>query len=196
MRTLILARHGESEYSARSLCNGDPSIPVALTERGREEAARLGRELATTKIGLCATSRFPRTQETANIALTERHVPRIILPELDDLDYGEMEGDTRDQYHAWQRQHGRLARLPGGESRIDLAHRAAAGLEILLDREEQTVLAVTHEIVIEVVLNAADDVDPAEQRHVEYATPYQLPAESVPAAVARLAAWHTDPGRS
>jgi 2,3-bisphosphoglycerate-dependent phosphoglycerate mutase len=196
VKTLILARHGESEYSARGLCNGDPSIPVGLTERGREEAARLGRELAATQIDLCVTSQFPRTEETAGIALAGRDVPRIILPELDDLDYGEMEGDTRDQYHAWQRQHGRLARLPGGESRIALAHRAATGLGILLDREEQTVLAVTHEIIIEVVLNAADDVDPAERRRIEYATPYQLPAELVRAAVARLAAWHPDAGPS
>lgn len=36
MQEVILARHGENEYSARGLLNpnGDPDVPVELTEKG------------------------------------------------------------------------------------------------------------------------------------------------------------------
>ena len=42
MQLLILARHGESEYSARGLLNGDPTVGVALTETGEAQARTLG----------------------------------------------------------------------------------------------------------------------------------------------------------
>ena len=37
----MFVRHGESEYSAKMLVNGDPSVAVALTEEGREQAEQL-----------------------------------------------------------------------------------------------------------------------------------------------------------
>ena len=49
MDEAILARHAESEYSVRGAINGDVAVPVALTERGREQARRLGDQTATTR---------------------------------------------------------------------------------------------------------------------------------------------------
>jgi len=186
MRTLILARHGESDYSARGLCNGDPAIPVGLTERGREQAARLGRELADVDLQLGAASEFPRTQETADIALAGRSIPRLVLPELNDISYGELEDCTREQYHAWQQQHGRHARLPGGESRSDVGHRAGAALNLLLSRDEEVILAVSHELLIEMVLNAVEGRDLTAVRRVEYATPERLTEDAARGAAALL----------
>lgn len=190
MKVLILARHGESEYSARGLCNGDPSIPVLLTPRGQKQATELGVDLSGEPIGLCATSQFPRARETADIALQGRDIPRIILPELNDINYGALEGDTREQYHAWMREHGDDARLPGGESRTDVAHRVSAGLVRLLDRSEEIILAVAHEMVIKLVLNTCEQRDPDAARQVEYATPYRISAEAAAVAADTLSAWH------
>ena len=58
MQLLILARHGESEYSARGLLNGDPTVGVALTETGEAQARTLGAALCETPIDLCVTTEF------------------------------------------------------------------------------------------------------------------------------------------
>jgi broad specificity phosphatase PhoE len=89
---VVLARHGESELSLVGRTNGDPSLAVGLTEAGREQAHRLGRDLADEAIDLCVTSEFLRAQETADLALESRQVPRLVLAELNDIRFGEFEG--------------------------------------------------------------------------------------------------------
>ena len=36
LRVFVFARHGESTLNIERRVNGDPAVPVALTERGRE----------------------------------------------------------------------------------------------------------------------------------------------------------------
>src|SRR5438132_5926758 len=71
----VIARHGESTLNYENRINGDPSIPVQLTERGRDEARLLGQQLAYVPLQLCLHSDFPRTRETAEVALAGRDVP-------------------------------------------------------------------------------------------------------------------------
>src|SRR5262249_31758443 len=89
---LLLARHAESEYSARGALNGDPWIVVARTEEGRAQARLLGERLADEPIDLCAVTAFARTRETAEIALAGRDVPIVVVPELNDHPAGSYEG--------------------------------------------------------------------------------------------------------
>jgi broad specificity phosphatase PhoE len=53
VQRLILVRHAESVFNVRGVLNGDPSVPGGLTQRGREQARRLGRLLAA-KPSTCA----------------------------------------------------------------------------------------------------------------------------------------------
>ena len=69
MERAILVRHAESAASAKGLLNGDPYRYVPLTKKGRQQARHLGELLKEQPIGLGITSRFPRTRETADIAL-------------------------------------------------------------------------------------------------------------------------------
>ena len=94
MDEVILARHGESELSVVGTVNGDPAVPCALTAAGREQARRLGELLADTELDLCVTSEFERTRETADLALAGRAVPRLVLPELNDVRFGSFEGGS------------------------------------------------------------------------------------------------------
>src|SRR6185437_4887204 len=87
--------------------NGDPAVPVALTEQGRAEARLLGEQLAHVRLDLCIHTRFARTLETAGIALAGRNVPLKLEPLLDDIDVGELEGETIEDYRAWKREHHR-----------------------------------------------------------------------------------------
>ena len=67
MRLYVIARHGESTLNFENRINGDPSVPVALTEKGRAEARLLGEQLAHVRLDLCVHTRFARTLETAEI---------------------------------------------------------------------------------------------------------------------------------
>ena len=72
---LILARHGESEASARGVMNGVPGAGVALTDTGRAQAERLGVALRDTQLARCVVTPFPRTLQTAHLALGAPRVP-------------------------------------------------------------------------------------------------------------------------
>ncbi|MFL5796853.1 MAG: histidine phosphatase family protein [Actinomycetota bacterium] len=156
MERVILARHGESEYNPRRLVNGDPGRPVHLTARGREEAAALAGALAAEPIDLCVVTEFPRTHETADVALAGRDVPRIVLPALNDPRFGSFEGRPIDEVRAFIAEHGTTAPLPGGgEARVDVIRRYCAGYEAVAERPEGVVLVVAHGLPVMAVWLAA-----------------------------------------
>jgi broad specificity phosphatase PhoE len=155
LRLFILTRHGRSTLNDAGRINGDPRVAVALTAEGRAAAARLGAQLAELPVGLCVHSRFPRTLETAQIALEGRRVPFLEEPLLDDIDVGELEGETLDEYHAWKAAHTRTDAFPGGESLDDAARRYARAFRALAERDEAVTLVVCHEIPVRYALNAA-----------------------------------------
>jgi broad specificity phosphatase PhoE len=82
---LLLARHAHSVLNLEQRVNGDPSVDVPLTEQGREEARLLRAQIAHLELELCVHSRFPRTRETAELAMAGRDVPLEVEPLLDDL---------------------------------------------------------------------------------------------------------------
>jgi len=162
MRLFVLVRHGQSELNASQRVNGDPTVQVALTEQGVAEAEALSIQLAGFELDLCVHTRFGRTQQTAAIALAGRDVPVEVEPLLDDIDVGELEGLSLDEYRAWKRGHTRRDPFPGGESLDAAALRYAEAFEALLGRSEQRILVVCHEIPVRYAVNAAagsDDLD-------------------------------------
>jgi broad specificity phosphatase PhoE len=187
----ILARHGESELSCRGLTNGDPGVACPLTERGREESRHLGELLATEPIDLCVTSVFERTSETADLALGGRSVPRLVLPELNDIRFGEFEGRALADYRDWAHAHAPEAEAPGGgESRVETIRRYVDGYRIVLGRPERTILVVAHGLPIRYVLDAAAGTGPVPRiKHVPYAEPFPVSATRLTAAVEHLEAW-------
>ena len=188
MQLYVIARHAESTLTFENRISGDPSVPVALTEKGREEARLLGQQAAHYPLELCITTRFSRTHETAEIALAGRDVPREVEPLLDDIDVGELEGVPLEEYRAWKRAHVRSDDFPGGESLDDAARRYAAAYEKLLERPERSILVVTHEIPLRYAINAADgsnDLDgPAHQ--LANATPYLFDGNALQRAVEQI----------
>ena len=185
MQLYVISRHAESTLNFENRVNGDPSIEVALTEKGRGEATLLGQQIAHVPIDLCVHTRFGRTHETAAIALAGRNVPFEVEPLLDDIDVGELEGKTLDDYRAWKGEHTRKDAFPGGESLDDAARRYAQAYRKLLERPEQAILVVTHEIPLRYAINAADGSDeldgPAHQ--LANATPYVFDEAALTRAV-------------
>jgi probable phosphoglycerate mutase len=189
VRLFIISRHGESTLNFAHRVNGDPKVPVALTEKGREEARLLGRQIAHVPIELCIHTRFSRTKETAEVALAGREIRFLEEPLLDDIKIGELEGKTLDDYRAWKREHTRADAFPGGESLDDAAARYAEAYSRLLERPEGSILVVTHEIPLRYAINAADGSDdldgPAHQ--LANATPYVFDEDALRRGAERMA---------
>jgi broad specificity phosphatase PhoE len=155
VRLFLFARHAQSQLNVAWRVNGDPSVEVPLTDQGRDEAARLGLQVANLPLDLAVHTRFGRTAATLEAALANRSVPLHEEPLLDDIDVGDLEGRSIDDYRAWKRAHRRSDAFPGGESLDDAAHRYARAARALLELDAKRVLVVCHEIPVRYLLNAA-----------------------------------------
>ncbi|WGD38123.1 phosphoglyceromutase [Lysinibacter sp. HNR] len=98
--TLVLLRHGTSDWNQKNLFTG--WVDVKLTERGREEAARAGSLLAASGIlpDVLYTSLLSRAIQTANIALDS--ADRLWIPvkrswRLNERHYGALQGKDKAQ---------------------------------------------------------------------------------------------------
>ena len=88
--TVVLLRHGETEWSIARKHTGRTDIP--LTAAGREQAARAAARLATRRFALVLVSPLRRARETAELAGLGAHA--VQDPDLLEWDYGECEGLT------------------------------------------------------------------------------------------------------
>ncbi|HLM37023.1 MAG TPA: histidine phosphatase family protein [Gaiellaceae bacterium] len=195
MDAVILARHGESELSVVGRTNGEPGTPCALTETGREQARHLGRLLDGADLNLCVVSEFQRAQETADLALEGREVPRLVLPELNDIRFGDFEGRALTEYRAWAHAHGPEEVAPGnGDSRVETVRRYIRAYRKVLTRPEETILVVAHGLPVRYVLDAVAGRNPAAAvAQMPYAEPFRVRAEELRSAVERLEAWAAAP---
>jgi broad specificity phosphatase PhoE len=188
VRVFLLARHGQSLFNVDGIVNGDPLRDRGLSERGIEEAERLGVQISTIAIDVVVLSPFPRAVQTANIALARREVPHEVDDDLGDIRLGELDGWSVADYRAYKCHGNRDVRFPGGESLNEAARRYAGAYERLLTRSERVMLVVCHEIPLRYALNAAagsDDLDgPAHL--VANAVPYLFDAASLERAAARI----------
>jgi broad specificity phosphatase PhoE len=198
VRRAILARHGESTLSVLGRTNGDPSLACGLTEAGRAQARQLGRELAAERIDLCVTSEFERARETADIALEGRETPRLVLPELNDIRFGEFEGRALTDYRAWAHTHSPTDPAPGGgDSRAETVARYVRAFRTILARPEETILVVAHGLPVRYVLEALEGHTPAAAvAQVPYAQAFHIDAAALGAAVVLLGQWAAAPAWS
>ena len=191
MRTVILARHGESVFSVRGRLNGDKAVAVGLTPLGVEQAEILGAQLRDVPIDLVVTSELERAIETAAVATAGRDLPRLVVPELNDPLYGAYEGGLLEDYRAWASSSPSSA-VPGGggESRYSIVERYTGAFRRMLGFSEQTVVVVAHSLPLAYALAARDGDEPgARMPIVEYATPYAFSADELARVVAVLERW-------
>ena len=195
MERALLVRHAESVFSARGLATGRVDVRCPLSELGEVQARALAEDLANEGIDLCVTSELQRTRQTAEIALMDRAVSRIVFPELNDPRYGRYEGGPLEAYLAWAHANDSAAEPPGGgERRQNLVARYANGFQRVIERPERTILVVTHSLPIAYVLMALAGHAPAQRvPAVEYAKPYAISGRELTQAVVRLETWCAAP---
>ncbi|MBY9062202.1 histidine phosphatase family protein [Sphingomonas yunnanensis] len=142
-RLLLLARHG-THGEVDHVLSGRSEI--ALSERGRDEAAGLARHLAGVDLSAIYASPRRRTVETAVAVARPRGIDVVHAPALDEIDFGTftgrdfvaLEGDP--DWQRWNAERG-SARCPGGETMGEAVARAVA---LLSAAGEGTTLFVTH----------------------------------------------------
>jgi len=131
--TLVLVRHGQSEWNLKNLFTGwkDPG----LTELGVKEAEDGARALKDygVKFDIAFTSALSRAQKTSDIILDivgQRDLETIRDQALNERDYGDLSGLNKDdarakwgeeQVHIWRRSYD--VPPPGGESLKDTGAR-------------------------------------------------------------------------
>ena len=98
---ILLARHGETEWSTASRHTGRTDIP--LTDEGRLQARRLGERLRDRVLTRVLVSPLERALETCRLAGLGGQAE--IRPELMEWDYGDYEGlttaDIRETVPGW-----------------------------------------------------------------------------------------------
>lgn len=154
MRLFVVARHGQSVLNLEKRVNGDPRRPVPLTPKGEKEAALLGLQVEGFTFDVCMHTRFPRTRQTAGLALGKRRMPYVEEPLFDDVNIGELDGALTEEYRKWKKGRSRAERFPGGESLVESAERYAEGYRRLVESPYESVFLVCHDIPLRYVLNA------------------------------------------
>ena len=202
--TLVLVRHGQSDWNLKNLFTGwkDPD----LSPKGVEEAKAAGQRLKAKglKFDICFTSALTRAQHTLALILAE--LGQTGLPEtrdqaLNERDYGELTGLNKDdarkkwgeeQVLVWRRSYD--VPPPGGESLKDtLARSLPYYVHIIQPHvlEGKNVLVAAHGNSLRSLIMAIEGLTPEQilKRELETGVPivYRLKANSLPSSVEVLA---------
>jgi len=181
--TLILVRHGQSEWNLKNLFTGwrNPN----LTEQGEGEARATGKALKAGhfKPDLFYTSALRRAQHTLDLILEEMGILNVTITRntaLNERDYGDLSGLNKDdarakwgeeQVHIWRRSFD--VPPPGGESLKDTAERTLPyyEAEILPHlKAGKTVLIAAHGNSLRALVMAIEGLTPDEILAREIAT--------------------------
>lgn len=175
MTTILLARHGESDWNHSGRWQGHADRP--LTERGREQARELADRLAELELDAVYSSDLARARETAEIVADGRALRVRQLPELREVDVGAWSGLTRaeaeqrfpDAYRRW------VAGEEGwddGETYEQLGERVVAAiLRLAAEHPGDRILVVAHGGSIRAVHAAALGVDIHTYRRIHRVEP-------------------------
>ena len=167
--TLLLVRHGQTEWNAAGLMQGQtPHVP--LTERGHAQSAAAAGQLADLGPGALISSDLLRARQTAEHCATASGLVVATTPALREQGYGVLEGrSSRELWDVvdWTDPHWTAE---GGESLAQLYARVETYLRELASSPPADVVAlVTH-----------GDTTLAAQAVVAAAGPGALPAVTPP----------------
>jgi broad specificity phosphatase PhoE len=168
MATLLLVRHGETDWNRENRFQGRADPP--LNEAGREQAHELAARLVGEPLTAVFTSPLQRAAETAEIVAAARRLRVVPEPGLLEIDVGSWSGLTRaevehrfpDGYRRWL---GLASGWDDGETYEALGERVVPTLlRIAATHIGERVLVVTHSGPIRAAVAAADGIAYAEAR--------------------------------
>lgn len=171
--TLILVRHGQSEWNLKNLFTGwrNPD----LTEQGIGEARNTGKKLKAAGYvpDVYFTSALRRAQHTLDLILEELGITEVTITRsklLNERDYGDLSGLNKDDARAkWGEEQVLIWRRsfdvppPGGESLKDTAARTLPYYDaeiVPLLKAGKTVLVAAHGNSLRSIVMAIENLTP------------------------------------
>lgn len=144
---VYLIRHGETVWNSQMKMQGHSDIP--LSERGLQQAAALGKRLASQRISAIYCSDLGRAVETALQVAAPHSLEVIPLQDLREMSFGEWEGLT---FREITEKYGDMAmkwwsaplsmRVPGGEGLAELTARVVPAVRDIVERHSGDSVAV------------------------------------------------------
>jgi broad specificity phosphatase PhoE len=166
--TILLARHGETDWNRENRFQGHADPP--LNETGRAQAAELAAALGNEPLAAVYSSPLRRAFETAQIVGAPHGLEPVPVDALREVDVGSWQGLTRaeieerfpEQFARW------LDYEQGwedGESYDEMGQRVlAALLQLAAAHEGQRILAVSHGGPVRAAYAVADGIEHSEAR--------------------------------
>jgi broad specificity phosphatase PhoE len=134
MTTLLLVRHGETDWNAEGRLQGHTDRP--LNPYGREQAKKLAERLDGDSIAAVYASDLSRARETAEIVGERLGLTVVIDPDLREKNWGTWEGLTGSERDRVEFE---------GETTEEHAERILRAVKRIAERHpDERVLVVTH----------------------------------------------------
>ncbi|MCW5909403.1 MAG: histidine phosphatase family protein [Chitinophagales bacterium] len=149
-KELYIIRHGQTDLNAQGIVQGK-GVNAPLNETGRKQADAFYNVYRHVKFDLVYTSSLLRAIQTAD-SFIKAGVPHIADPDLDEISWGDAEGQKNFTDHSelfnellkeW-RSGNIYYKFNGGESPFDLQQRQLRFIERLKATNEKIILIATH----------------------------------------------------
>ena len=160
---LYIVRHGETDWNVQRRLQGESDVP--LNHEGKAMAVKTGEALREIPFDLAVTSPYIRAEETADLILGDRKLPRLTDPRIREITWGEWDGKTveeikdmgkKEEFDLFYKAPFQFQGAPGGETIKQVCARGKNFLEDLEARPEyagKTILIVSHGCTIRGILN-------------------------------------------
>lgn len=159
MLRLYITRHGETEWNLEKRMQGWKDS--SLTQKGTEDAIKLGESMKNIDFSCIYSSSSPRTLRTSELIRGDRDINIIPVDDLREMNLGDWEGKTADeaarmdkegQKSFWETPH--LYVPKSGESYFEVRERATKAInKIIQSHETGNVLIVTHAIIVKTIMS-------------------------------------------
>lgn len=158
MTTLILVRHGETDWNTQKRWQGQADVP--LNARGFQQAAEIAQSLRQVEIHAIYSSDLQRALQTAQAVARVKNLPVHIDRRLREIHQGEWQGlhiseiqaNYQDEFQRRQASPMDTA-PPGGETALQVLERAKDALDEIIESNPQgTVAVVSHGFIIAIIL--------------------------------------------
>ena len=157
MTTLILIRHGETDWNIEGRYTGQSDIP--LNAHGIQQAESLSTSLCEDKIDAIYSSDLHRASETAERIRNNCDIPLFLDARLREIHQGEWEGlhfdEIQKRYRqAWEQRKNAPVDVapPGGETVGEVRQRVLEAVREIINRHPQeTIAIVSHGLSLAII---------------------------------------------
>jgi broad specificity phosphatase PhoE len=163
---LLAIRHGATAYSQERRYAGSQDVP--LSPQGRQQCAALAQALGPLQVAVIYASPLTRARESAAPIAAAQGIEVTLESDFREMCFGDWEGLTRDEverrfpddYKLWRTEPERFSR-PGSETLAAVAERVGRAVaELRATHLGESVILVSHSIVIRLIVLQALGLGP------------------------------------